>query len=126
LIYNEKGMVLPFMLAIALILSSLVLTISNRLETQMLSYEQRVNFQKINLLEKETIQIILSQIEDPDFSPVGFESSDTITLKNGTIVTLNYRNGSATLEIKYNFSYNDYQSNGTINYNKRQQTYTLE
>lgn len=122
---NEKGTVLSLTLTLALIFSTLLLTLSQQLQSQSLLYEKRRSYQILTLLEKECVQVILNEITDPTIEIPVYNSSKTITLSNGSSVTLKYANYTQTLDVTYQVYYNEYLGKGTLSYQKDKQTYTL-
>ena len=122
---NEKGGVLPLTLILALIISTLLLTLSQQLQSQTLLYEKRRSYQVLTLLEKECIQVILNEITDPTIEIPAYNSSKTIILSNGSSVTLKYANYTQTLDVTYQVYYNEYLGKGKLSYQKDKQTYTL-
>lgn len=107
---NEKGFILPLMLVISLVFASLLLTMADRLESQVFSYQRRQLFQKIALLEKETVHRIYGREWEPGIH--------TLSLANGLSVALNIQEQEEALEIGYHFIYNGYMSFGTLNRRK--------
>lgn len=122
---NEKGTVLSLTLTLALIISTLLLTLSQQLQSQSLLYEKRRSYQVLTLLEKECLQLILNEITDPTIEIPVYNSSKTITLSNGSSVTLKYANYTQTLDVTYQVYYNEYLGKGKLSYQKDKQTYTL-
>lgn len=122
---NEKGTVLSLTLTLALIFSTLLLTLSQQLQSQSLLYEKRRSYQILTLLEKECVQVILNEITDPTIEIPVYNSSKTITLSNGSSVTLKYANYTQTLDVTYQVYYNEYLGKGKLSYQKDKQTYTL-
>jgi len=124
---NEKGIVLPLVLVVSLVTASLLMTLSSRLESQARSYEQRRAFQEVTLLEKEAVQLISELLSDSNFISTlpSYESTGSIPMTDGTIITLNYYNGTVSLRVTYHFLYSEYPQRGMITYNKREQSYVL-
>ena len=122
---NEKGTVLSLTLTLALIISTLLLTLSQQLQSQSLLYEKRRSYQVLTLLEKECVQLILNEITDPTIEIPVYNSSKTIILSNGSPVTLKYANYTQTLDVTYQVYYNEYLGKGKLSYQKDKQTYTL-
>lgn len=122
---NEKGTVLSLTLTLALIISTLLLTLSQQLQSQSLLYEKRRSYQVLTLLEKECLQLILNEITDPTIEIPVYNSFKTITLSNGSSVTLKYANYTQTLDVTYQVYYNEYLGKGKLSYQKDKQTYTL-
>ena len=61
---NEKGSILPLTLILSLLISTLLLTLSQQLQSQSMQYEKRRSYLTLTLLEKECIQFILEEITD--------------------------------------------------------------
>ncbi len=122
---NEKGSILPLTLILSLLISTLLLTLSQQLQSQSMQYEKRRAYLTLTLLEKECVQFILEEITDPNIKIPAYQSSKTITLSDGSSVTLKYANYTQTLDVSYQVDYNGYLGKGTISYQKNKHTYTL-
>ncbi len=61
---NEKGSILPLTLILSLLISTLLLTLSQQLQSQSMQYEKRRAYLTLTLLEKECVQFILEEITD--------------------------------------------------------------
>ena len=122
---TEKGSILPLTLILSLLISTLVLTFSQTIESQSRQFEKRRAYLTLTLLEKECIQYILDEITDPTIKIPAYNSSKTITLSDGSRVNLKYANYTQTLDVTYQVDYNGYLGKGTISYQKNKQTYTL-
>lgn len=108
---GEKGMVIPLMLGISLMMASLLMMLALRLESQAHSYELRRTFLQLTLLEKESVFLIVEMLQaDPD------HLSSAITLSNGTLVTLTIHTEADLLKVNYRFRYRGYLRQGVIVY----------
>ncbi|MDE5977189.1 MAG: hypothetical protein K2G70_01810 [Turicibacter sp.] len=123
---NEKGAILPLTVAISLIIALLLLNFSYQIQNQGRTYELEQQFLTFSFLEKECIATIIDELKDPTFTPSNNMPSKNIPLSNQTVATINYTNGYETLAVTYKFIYNDYLGQGTVEYNKKLQTYHLK
>lgn len=125
MIQNEKGSILCLTLTITLIIATLLLTLSQQLQSQTLLFEQRRAYMTLTLLEKECLQYILDEITDPENSIPKYDSSKTIKLSNGSEVKLKYSNYTQNLDVSYQVYYNEYLGKGKVSYDKKTKTYTF-
>lgn len=125
MIHNEKGSILCITLTITLIIATLLLTLSQQLQSQTLLFEKRRDFLTLTLLEKECLNLVLHEITDPNQSIPKYESSKTITLSNGASATLKYSNYTQSLDVTYQVYYNEYLGKVKLSYDKKSKTYTL-
>ncbi|MDO4926941.1 MAG: hypothetical protein Q3980_14940 [Turicibacter sp.] len=123
---NEKGIIMPLTLVISLIIATLLLHFAHRLENQVRTYELQRYHLILTLLEKECLSFITTELTDPNFTSSSDMSTKTIVLHNGTTATITYKNGYQNLDVTYKFLYNEYLGQGTIEYNKKNQTYLLK
>lgn len=123
---NEKGVIIPLTLVISLMTATLLLHFATRLENQAKTYELKQHYLLLTLLEKECISFIVNELKDPNFTSNNDFSPKTITLHNGTTATITYKNGHQNLDVTYKFLYNEYLGQGTIDYHKKHQTYSLK
>ena len=65
MINNEKGSILCLTLTIALVMATLLLTLSQQLQSQTLLFEKRREYLTLTLLEKECLKFVLDEITDP-------------------------------------------------------------
>ncbi|MEO3150515.1 hypothetical protein ABHC25_13355, partial [Turicibacter sanguinis] len=75
MINNEKGSILCLTLTIALIMATLLLTLSQQLQSQTLLFEKRREYLTLTLLEKECLKFVLDEITDPLQTIPKYESS---------------------------------------------------
>lgn len=123
---NEKGLIIPLTLVISLMIATLLLHFAHRLENQVRTYELQRDHFILTLLEKECLSFITTELTDPNFVPSNDLPTKTIVLHNSTIATITYKNGYQNLDVTYKFLYNEYLGQGTIEYNKKHQTYLLK
>ncbi len=123
---NEKGIIMPLTLVISLIIATLLLHFAHRLENQVRTYELQRYHLILTLLEKECLSFITTELTDPNFTSSSDMSTKTIVLHNGITATITYKNGYQNLDVTYKFLYNEYLGQGTIEYNKKNQTYLLK
>ena len=121
---NEQGMILPLTLAISFIIALLLLHFAYRIENQVRTYELEQQHFILSILEKECLATIIDELSD--FTPSNNMPSKKITLHNGTTAIFTYSNGYEKLDVTYKFLYNEYLGQGTVEYNKKQQTYLLK
>ena len=121
---NEKGIVLPLTLSITLIIALLLLQYSFRITSQIKTYQLQQTHFMITILEKECLSLILEDLKDSNFLDSDVFPSQSKSLHNQTVATFTYRNALDTLDVTYKFTYNEYQGQGTVSYNKTNKTYT--
>ena len=125
MINNEKGSILCLTLTLALIMATLLLTLSQQLQSQTLLFEKRREYLTLTLLEKECLKFVLDEITDPLQTIPKYESSKTITLSNGASAMLKYSNQTQSLDVTYQVYYNEYLGKAKVSYDKKSKTYTL-
>lgn len=125
MIQNEKGSILLITLTLSLIIATLLLTLSQQLQSQTHLFNQRRDYLTLTLLEKECLTQLLQEITDPNHEIPKYESSKEIALSHGAKATLKYSNYTQSLDVTYQVYYNGYLGKAKISYDKKKQTYTL-
>lgn len=102
---NEKGSVLPLMVAITFVVAYLLLMLATQLEVKVASYDRTRNYMVMDLLEREGIaklEYFLSTAElDNNFSR-------TWGLSNGAEIKVNARKMEDLFDLSYQIRYNGY------------------
>lgn len=125
MIQNEKGSILLLTLTLSLIIATLLLTLSQQLQSQTHLFTQRRDYLTLTLLEKECLTLILQEIANPNHEIPKYESSKEISLSEGEKATLKYSNYTQSLDVTYQVYYNEYLGKAKISYDKKTKTYTL-
>ena len=114
--HREKGFILPLMLGIILITSSLLFMLSMRFEVKSRSYERSQNFLRLTLLEKEGMNLIgdvlsgLSSINDYNEIP------EILILRHDAEMQLELGVFDDRLKIGYRIVYGIYSREGRLVY----------
>ncbi|MCL1949203.1 MAG: hypothetical protein FWF59_05685 [Turicibacter sp.] len=108
---NEKGFIMPLMLGLALIFSSLLLTLAGRLESQAFSYGRRQAYLSLALMEMETIH----RIHDLQETGAAYDEN-LLYLESGTPVSLTMEEIEDIMKITYRISYHNYFVSGALSW----------
>lgn len=105
MVKDEKGFVLPLMIAITFVMAYLLLMLATRLEVKVASYDRTRIYMTMNLLEREglkRLEYFLSTASiDDDFS-------NTWSLRNNAKITVNATKGEEFFDFHYQIMYNGY------------------
>ena len=100
---NEAGFVIPIMLAITFIVAYLLLTLGNRIEVKVASFERTRDYMVISLLEREGLERIESFLQTAD----RFETfTSTWTLSRGATMRVNIVKREGFFDFQYQILYN--------------------
>ena len=125
-IKSELGFILPSVLLVMMIVSSLLLNLSEQLMIKTLSYEQREIYLQNQFFEKKTIHHILTQLTTPDLNIPDYTIehiplTTTIRAKISYHIKLNDER-----EIAYFISTAHGTIKGNLTYSYDDQTYILD
>ncbi len=123
---NERGSVLPLVLIMVFLSSSLLLGLSEKIAAQSLTLVGRDTYLKTQLAEKITIHAILDTITDSDFeitSPYSETLMITPTLRPFLYY---YHPVNGNQQVEYTINTSDGIIKGRVIYKTKDQTYTLQ
>ena len=100
---NERGFVLPLMLAITFMAASLLLMLSMQLEVKVASYERTRDYVQMNLLEQKGLDLLAEFLQTMDIDD---SFSDTWTLRSGAIMRISATRVEETFDFYYQIMYN--------------------
>lgn len=100
---NEKGFVLPLMIAMTFVASYLLLMLSTQVEVKVASYERTRNYMEMDLLEREGLKRLGSFLRMTDMNDT---FSDTWVLRDGAIMTVNVTSVESSFDFHYRITYN--------------------
>jgi len=100
---NEKGTILPMMIAITFIVAYLLVMLATQLEVRVASYARTRIYMTMNVLEQEGLDLLedfLATTDIPDYF------SETWSLRNGAIMTVNGIKREDSFDFYYQIVYN--------------------
>jgi len=110
---NEKGFVIPIMIAITLVVAYLLLMLATQLEVKVASYERTRNHMVMSLLEQEGLERIESFLEEAD----RFDNfSSTWTLRRGAIMRISITKREGFFDFRYQILYNGHMRGGNLSF----------
>lgn len=125
MIRNENGTILPLTLILTLFLAALLLTWSQGLQSQVLALNNQQQFHELNLLEKQCVYELITEISDPDFVMASYTLTKTIYWDNGVKIRLEYIKFNTLIDVTYDLYYNEGRVKGKISYNISTRTYDI-
>jgi len=113
---NEKGFILPAILGIILIVSTLLLMMASQIEVKSTSYGRTQDFWRLNLLEREGLAMLESRLSSLEMNEDFNGFSETISLRDGGVMNVEVSFSNGGMEIAYRVVYNRFVRTGQINY----------
>ena len=106
---KEEGFILPLMLGVLLIVSSLLLLMSAQIEIKASSYARTQAYLRLNVLEAEALQLIRARASEWEVQEdwEDLRLFDHFRLERGAILMLDVSFGSEHLAIRYQIHYNE-------------------
>ena len=119
MIKNERGSILPIMIAITFIVAYLLVMLATQIEVKAASYEHTRIYLKMNLLEREG----LSQLEYfLETTEVADNFSEIWTLRDGATMTISGRKDEKIFAFSYQIVYNGHVYSRTLAINLENRT----
>lgn len=102
---NEKGSILPMMIAITFVVAYLLVTLATQIEVKVASYERTRIYMTMNILEQEGLErleyfLATTNVED--------YFSEVWSLQNGAVMSINGRKRDDSFDFYYQIVYNEH------------------
>jgi len=103
MIKDERGSVLPIMIAITFVVAYLLVMLATQIEVKASSYERTRIYMKMNLLEREGLEKLEHFLEATEIKD---DLLETWELRNGATMTIFGRKDGKNFAFSYRIVYN--------------------
>jgi len=108
---NEKGSVLPLMIAITFVAAYLLVVLATQLEVRVASYGRTRTYMTMTLLEMEGLERLESFLQTAEITG---SFSDTWTLRDNALMIINGHIRQEFFDFYYQIRYNGYVRSGNV------------